>query len=329
MAVQALTQTDPNQFFNLPSTSGTGTQRLDTKVSGVAVSNDLSGRLSVTTAEGDKITLTANIESDFRSVNYKAHAEANGGTVDIEAKYTELSVHQKFGVTVEGDLNEQEVKDLSKLFKKVLSIFRKSFNGQDEQAQAKTAKLADRFGSFSSLAGLDLSVDVERSVTEIAAQLSSESNTPTDAPAALPTTPAANSNTDTTPLATPGAAPSTSVATPAPSADTAAPTQPPTTAATTGAQEDVHLTAPATEGLKPKSLVQQVLDAVNDSQVASQKLRRHFPRLLDKVREELLKELHGKTEQQQTPKDPAQKGSAVFLAYQSRSQTSVSLSIRT
>ena len=42
---------DPGQFFTLASPNTAGTQRLDTKVSGVAVSTDFSGRLSVTTAE--------------------------------------------------------------------------------------------------------------------------------------------------------------------------------------------------------------------------------------------------------------------------------------
>ena len=65
MPVQALTQVNPGQFFTVPSTSGTGGQRLDAKVSGVAVSNDFSGRLSVTTAEGDTITLTAGLEYDY------------------------------------------------------------------------------------------------------------------------------------------------------------------------------------------------------------------------------------------------------------------------
>ena len=90
MSVQALTQVDPKQFFNPPSTNGTGTQRLNTQVSGIAVSNDFSGRLSVTTAEGDTITLSADIESDFRAVNYKSHAEGDGKTVDIEAKYASI-----------------------------------------------------------------------------------------------------------------------------------------------------------------------------------------------------------------------------------------------
>ena len=130
MPVQTLTQVDPTQFFNLPATNGTGTQRLDTKVSGVAISNDFSGRLNVTTAEGDRITLSADLETDFRAVNYKCQAAGDGKTVDVEAKYAEFSLKEEFGVTVEGDLNEQEVKDLAKLFRKVANIFKKYLSGR-------------------------------------------------------------------------------------------------------------------------------------------------------------------------------------------------------
>ncbi len=44
----------------------------------------------------------------------------------------------------------------------------------EETPQAKTAKLVERFGNLSSLSGLNLSVDVERSVTVFAAQVASE-----------------------------------------------------------------------------------------------------------------------------------------------------------
>jgi len=102
MPVQALAQVDPQLFFHPPSTNGTGTQRLDRRVNGVAISNDFSGRVSVTTAEGDTITLSADLESDFRGVNYKSHVEGDGKTVDVDAKYAEHSLKQEFGVTVEG-----------------------------------------------------------------------------------------------------------------------------------------------------------------------------------------------------------------------------------
>ena len=89
-------------------------------------------------------------------------------------------------MTVEGDLNEQEVKDLAKLFRNVANIFKKYLSGQDDEALAKTAKLAERFGNLSSLSSLDLSVDVERSVTVLAAQVASEVAGHPALPAGLP-----------------------------------------------------------------------------------------------------------------------------------------------
>ncbi|MBH0182704.1 MAG: hypothetical protein HP490_13785 [Nitrospira sp.] len=202
MSIQALSHIDPKQFFRLPSTDTAGTQRLNTQVSGVAVSNDLSGRLSVTTAEGDTITLTADLEYDFRAVNYSSHVTGDGSTVDLEATYIESTLKKEFGVTVEGDLNKQELKDLEALFRKVSNIFRSFFSGNDEAGLAKTAKLADRLEQMPSLSGLDLNVDVQRSVTVLAARIASEVTgqpvLPTGQESPNPTTPSTG---------TPGGAP--------------------------------------------------------------------------------------------------------------------------
>jgi hypothetical protein len=134
---------------------------------------------------------------------------------------------QEFGVTVEGDQNEQEVKDLEKLFRKVANISKQYVSGEDKEALAKTAKLVERFGHLSSLSGVDLSVDVERSVTIFAAQVDSEmTNLPTQAAGQQQPTPVTASGT-----ATPGGAPSTVAAIPQSSTGTSAPTQPSTDAA--------------------------------------------------------------------------------------------------
>jgi hypothetical protein len=335
MSAQALTQVDPQQFFRLPATNATGGQRLDTKVSGVAVSNDFSGRLSVTTAEGDTITLSADLESDFRAVNYTSHTEGDGQSVDARAKYAEYSLKQEFGVTVEGDLNEQEVKDLEKLFRKVANIFKQYVSGQDEEALAKTAKLAERFGHLSSLSGLDLSVDVERSVTIFAAQVASEV---TGRPA-LPADQQQQTPVTTSGTATPGVAPSTVAAIPQSSTGTSAPTQPSTDAVVPTPDAATRLVAPAQNVSNPKSLAkslaQQVLDALEASKVESHKVHKYLPDFFRKLREDLHDELCGHREQ--TPRTPAAGaseppvtvvGSALF-AYQSVNLTSISLSIRT
>ena len=328
MPVQALIQVDPNQFFNLLSTNGTGTQRLDTQVSGVAVSNDFTGRLSVTTAEGDTITLSADLESDFRAVNYKAQAAGDGKTVDVDAKYAQFSLKQEFGVTVEGDLNEQEVKDLAKLFRKVANIFKKYLSGQDDEALAKTAKLAERFGRLSSLSGLDLTVDVERSVTVFAAQIASEV---TGQPA-VPTGPQPQIPTVTSHIATPGGAPSTAAVIPQPSTGTTAPTPSSTAAPVANSADITHLSAPGQETQRPRSLAQQILEALEETRVESRKVRKYLPDFLQKLREDLRKELRGEREHDHNQpttqvQTPATTSSSIAFAYQAVSHTSFSLSI--
>jgi len=60
------------------------------------------------------------------------------------------------------------------IFHKTTNIFQHFLNGQDEVTLGKIASLADRFSSLSSLSSLDLPLDLERFVTQVAAQLASE-----------------------------------------------------------------------------------------------------------------------------------------------------------
>lgn len=343
MSVAAVTQPNPSNLFQTPVSTAAVTQRLDTKVSAITAAADLTGRLSVTTAEGDKITLTADFEARFQALNYQGQIQTDAGTAQVSAKSIEASLSKQYGVTVEGDLNEQELNDLEKLFRKVSGIFNKYFRGQDDEALAKTAKLADKFGGLSSLSSLDLSVSVERSVTVVAAQIASDVT-------GRPAVPA-NSATPSAVEATPGAASSTAAAIPPSSTGTTAPTQPSTDAAASAADSTVHLVAP--DASQPKSLVQQVLDALEETKVESQKVRKYLPDFLKRLREDLSKELSGDRAQnpQASPAGqpdapaaapatpavgqpespsgtPASTVSSLVFAYQSVRQTSFSLSIR-
>jgi len=330
MAVAAVSQLNPSNLFQTPVSNAAGSQRLDTKVSAISAATDLTGRLSVTTAEGDTITLTADFEARYRAVNYQGQSQTDAGTAQVSAKSVEASLKQQYGVTVEGDLNEQELNDLEKLFRKVGNIFRKFFRGQDDEALAKTAKLADRFGNLSSLSGLDLSVSVERSVTVVAAQVASSV---TGQPA-VPTGQTPTVTTFPATPATPGAAPSTAAAIPPSSTGTTAPTQPSTASAAPAADSTTRLVVPAPDASATKSLVQQVLDALEEAKVESQKVRKYLPDFLRKLREELESELRASREQAVEPatdthsEPPASTVSSVVFAYQSVRQTSVSLSIR-
>lgn len=336
MPVSALTPFDPSKFFQASAVDPSSSQRLDAKVSAISAATDLTGQLSVTTAEGDKITLTADFEARYRAVSYQAKAETEQGMVAVNATSVEASLKKQYGVTVEGDLNEQELHDLEKLFRKVSNIFRKYFRGQDDEALAKTARLAEKFGGLSSLSSLDLSVNVERSVTVVVAQVAASMTGQPALPAsqqaqALATT----SGTPAATSATPGAALSTTAAIPQSSTGTMVPTQPSTDPAAPAADGVIHLVAPASAAAPQKSLVQQVLEELEQTRVESHKVRKYLPNFLKKLREDFRNELRETREQ--TPATPtagqpepsASIVSSVVFAYQSVRQMSVSLSILT
>lgn len=260
MPVQALTSVDPHHFFNLRRLPGGEVHRLDTRVSGVAVSNDFSGRLAVTTAEGDRITFTADLATDFRSGSHISQMADDRTMGRVEATYTHYVVQRDFGLAVEGDLNKEELHDLNILFGNIATIFRGFFQGEDEVARAHTTKLAEGFRGMDSLSGLDLSVDVVRSVVVAAAS-----------------------------HITSGGAPAAVAAIPQPSNGTTAPTP------SSGLPDGIHLTVPVKDA-HLASLIQQVLDALKDAKVELEKVRAYLPDFFEKLRDDLAKDFRGERE---------------------------------
>ena len=250
MPVQTLTSLDPSQFFNPRSSSEAGGYRLDTRVSGVTLSNDFSGRFSVTTAEGDRITLTADLETKFQSASYASRRETDRAAGRLEAKSTDAAIERRWGIAVEGDLNQEEVRDLERLFQNIANIFRGFIQGQDEHARLQSANLAEGFGRLTTLSALDLGVEVVRSVTVVAAS-----------------------------QLTPGGAPGTAAAIPQSSTGTTAPTP------SSDSPDDTHFKAP-TQDEPLASLIQQVLDALKEARIESDKVRKYLPDFLDKLHED-------------------------------------------
>jgi hypothetical protein len=269
MSVQHLAGIDPSQFFNLRSTTAIGAHRLETGVSAVALSNDFSARLSVTTGEGDTIRLAADLETDFRAGRYYVHGGSGQAAVSLGAESAQYTLQRDFGITVDGDLNEQELSDLEKLLQKTSNIFHGFVQGQDEAALAQTASLAEQFRGLATLSSLDLSVEVVRSVTVVAGS-----------------------------SVTPGGAPATAAAIPQLSNGTTAPTP------SSDSSEDGHLTVPEKDTLLA-SLSQQVFDALKEAETELQKFHKYLPDFFEKLHEDLLGRLQSSAEQKTQDQDEA------------------------
>ncbi|UVT20531.1 MAG: hypothetical protein H8K03_00995 [Nitrospira sp.] len=257
MPVEALTKFDPQQFFNLRPIANAGLRRLDTQVSQMAISNDVSGRLSVTTTDGDTIVLTADVGSDYRTGNFHSHVETAQGAVNVGASSAQYAFQRNFGVEVKGDLNEQELHDLGNLFQKLSGIFHGFFQGQDEEARSHTVNLAKQFSESATFSSLDLSVEVVRSVTVVAAS-----------------------------AVTAGGAPATAAEIPQPSNGTTAPTPP------SDSSERGSLTTPM-KNAPLASLIKQVIDALKETEAEVHKFQAYLPEFFDKLRESLMRDLPG------------------------------------
>lgn len=303
MQLEALPHIDPQQFLNLRQLSNAGGHRLDTRGSGVAVSNEFFGRLAVTTAEGDRISLTADLTTDFRFGNHTSQVVDDRITGKVEATYAHHAVQREFGIAVDGDLNKEELHDLKLLFGNIANIFRGFLQGQDEDARAHTTKLAEGFTRLDSLSGLDWTVDVVRSVAVVAAS-----------------------------QVTPGGAPGTVAAIPQPSTGTTAPTP------SSDSPDRTHLTVRVKDA-QLASLIQQVLDSLKEAKVEFDKAGKHLPELFDKLREDLAKELRGDHELKPDSQDhlPPQVSEenhspttshSLLVAYRTVTETSLFLSIQ-
>ncbi len=303
MPVQSLVGIDPNQFFNLRSTAALGTHRIETGVSGVNLSNDFSGRLSITTVEGDTIRLAADLETDVRAGRHYAHGGSAEAAASVGVESAQFTLRRDFGITVDGDLNEQELSDLEKLLQKISNIFHGFVEGQDEASLAHTASLAERFRGLASLSSLDLSIEAVRSVTVVAAS-----------------------------SVTPGGAPATRAAISLSSNGTTAPTP------SLDSFKDSHLTVPGKDTLIA-SLIQHVFEVLEDTETELQKFQKYLPDFFEKLNEDLLKGMPKGHEHQKDGQDPSvgqvsgeapapSANSSVVTAYSSVSLAAFSFSIQ-
>jgi hypothetical protein len=337
MQTQGLSQFGPSRSFQLLATDPQADRTVNAQVAAIQASTDFSGTFSVVTAEGDKVTLSVDSEEDFRYMNYGYKAWSDDQRLEVKGESAEYSLSQTLGLTVDGDLNEQEVADLTKLFRKVKHIISNFFQGRDEQAILRTAKLADQFGNFSTLAGLDLSMDVTRSVTALAAHVVTQQMAE---PVMLPSAPAEGIEGPPSPQQTPMGGETTTVGM-IPPASTGA--ELPTESVPKGAVAvaPLYVTALAQErdqSAKLLSLPEQILKAVEGSRIDDEKMQKYLPRLLRKAMDhagdheavrknpDLIQELLDAIQKKKDERAPSSQ-EVLFVYSSSAQQTSASLSI--
>ena len=137
------------------------------------VAQSRSSDITLVTAEGDTVTLSASRSTELSFETY--------GSTGASA---EIRKNSEFSLTVEGDLNKEELKDIRKAIKTLYKAERDLLKGHDERAADRTAKLAN----LDQLASIDAKMESSQtvSVTQTSVQTPASEPQPAIEPPAEP-----------------------------------------------------------------------------------------------------------------------------------------------
>ncbi len=95
--------------------------------------------ISLTTFQGDKITISNSYEK-MQSLEYEGHFTSFGQSQSLASSSMTIG---SYSLTIEGDLNEEELADIKDLLKDLSKIGRSFFRGNMEKAMGKALNIGD------------------------------------------------------------------------------------------------------------------------------------------------------------------------------------------
>jgi hypothetical protein len=246
---------------SLRSPFGSGRNATSASLLQMSASTETTKSLTVTTDDGDKVTLTTHTAASLGYARYDYRGRLDGERVRFSAEALNVTVSQDVSLSVEGDLSDQEKADIAKLVGVLEGAVKK--DAADDPTGTLASALADN-GDLGSLAGFEYTVT--RAVNVSIAQVQrTTKGTPAAAPATGGSTPAVPAPTGD-PVGGTSSAPASSPAT------QAAPASP---AKATGDDDS-----------DDKS-VKNLADAIHGSGIRVDKLLRHLRRILDQLAQRL------------------------------------------
>jgi hypothetical protein len=154
----------------------------------VKVSQSQTADITIVTAEGDTVTLSSSKTAELSFATYNAQGHTADSSATISGASTELHRTSAFSISVDGDLNKAELKDIRSAIRTMQKAANDVLKGHGEKAAARTARLSD----LDQLASVDADMEFNRevSMTQVSAQSgttavpeSAEVQVPTPVPA--------------------------------------------------------------------------------------------------------------------------------------------------
>jgi len=120
-----------------------------------------SADVTIVTPEGDKVVFSSSSQFQATYVTYDSFAHTKGEFTLFQGKSFDLNINRELIISVDGDLNKQELKDIKKALRTIGKIMRDFLSGDIGHAVAKALKI----GKLESILSLEASLQFEQNIS--------------------------------------------------------------------------------------------------------------------------------------------------------------------
>ncbi len=130
-------------------------------LSRINLKNESGADISILTSEGDRVTISTDSLMEIAYAGYNKTGTVNGQSVSLDLEAIGIYSESSSSISVEGDLNKEELADISKILGKLEELSNDFLNGGNNDITADTLELGD----MDSISGLDASIFHSESIT--------------------------------------------------------------------------------------------------------------------------------------------------------------------
>lgn len=128
-----------------------------------AVSRQQSADITLVTKEGDKVTFSADSSIEAAYATYDNQAQLKGVYAESRGKLNSATIEREVSISVEGDLNDQEKKEIKKVLREIFKMMKSYLadpSGNQTVAAVKDIQL-------DTLANVEAKFEVKKTIVEI------------------------------------------------------------------------------------------------------------------------------------------------------------------
>jgi len=159
--MQAISNTQPDFFSSLALPSGDSGTLNKTQSSQYTLQVQKMSEITLFTQEGDKVTLSSSASLDAGFATYNSQGFIDGTVSETSAEAFYLNQEYGLELSVEGDLNKQELKDIVKALKTVKKLANDFFLGKTDH----TIKRASRLMGLETISGFDVRLQYDSNLS--------------------------------------------------------------------------------------------------------------------------------------------------------------------